>query len=203
MDRHKRSMLDHFLFFTAIIFSLTFQIIAQDALALGIPRPRPTPIPTPVPTPKPTPVPTPTPTPTPTPVPCATTGPWIDHAGNEYVITLQASNGKYVAAECGGDDVGTINANRDSAGEWETFYVSVQSNGNMSIRTTHGRYLSAEGGGGADVHANRNAFGVWETFHLEGDLIEGSVISLKTFDETHYLSARSDRNPPFVDAESS
>ncbi len=134
-------------------------------------------------------------------VPCATAGPRVDPADNEYVVTLLAYNGKYVTAECGGDDVGLIHADRDAAGEWGTFYVQRQPAGAVSIRSSHGRYLSAEGMGGDAVHANRASALSWEQFHAEGALSDGAVVSLKTPDGIHYLSARLDRDPPLVDAE--
>jgi hypothetical protein len=132
--------------------------------------------------------------------PCSTAGPLVDHDPDEYVINLQAANGKYVCAECGGDDVGLVNANRDAAGEWEMFYVRPLGNGNVSIRSSHDRFVSAELGGGTDVHANRHALGPWETFQLIGNLSEGSSISLKTTDGTHYVTANINQDPDVVNA---
>ncbi len=57
-------------------------------------------------------------------IPCITAGPKVEPTASEYVVTLKASNGKFVAAECGGDDVGILNANRVAAGEWEQYYLS-------------------------------------------------------------------------------
>ena len=132
--------------------------------------------------------------------PCSSAGPRVDATEDEYVVNLQADNGKYLAAECGGDDSGLVHADRDTAGEWEEFYVLRQPGGAVSIRSSHGRVLSAEGGGGAEVHASRASVGPWELFHLEGTLTDGAELSFKAPDDSHYLSARVDRTPPPVDA---
>ena len=122
-------------------------------------------------------------------LPCVTAGPKVDPTDSEFVVTLKASNGKFIAAECGGDDVGLLNANRDAAGEWEQYYLRPAADGTVSIRTSHGRLLSAEGGGGHELHANRTALGAWEAFKLEGTLTDGATISLKANDDQHYVSA--------------
>ena len=44
------------------------------------------------------------------------------------------------------------------------------------LRSSHGRYLSAEGDGGGDVHANRTAEGPWEEYWLDGFLFEGTAL---------------------------
>ncbi|OGQ22125.1 MAG: hypothetical protein A2138_22965 [Deltaproteobacteria bacterium RBG_16_71_12] len=116
------------------------------------------------------------------------------------MITLQAHNGLFVAAECGGDDDGVLHADRAAAGEWETFYLRPQGNGDVSIRSSHGRLWSAEGGGGGAVHANRTALGPWELFHLDGGLTDGAAIALRAVDGAHWVSARLDQTPPGVDA---
>ncbi|HUP57989.1 MAG TPA: hypothetical protein VM598_11095, partial [Bdellovibrionota bacterium] len=135
-------------------------LTSQQALALGRPKPNPTPTPTP----------TPTVTPSPVPPPCSTAGDRVDPAEDEWVVSLKADNGKYMVAECGGDDVGIVNANRDTTGGWETFYIKELGGGEASIRSNHGRYLAAESGGGEALHANRTSIGVWERFRLEGSL---------------------------------
>lgn len=122
-------------------------------------------------------------------VPCATAGPLVAPAAGEYVVTLQASSGKFVAAECGGDDDGILHANRDTAGEWENFYALPSSDGTLTLRSSHGRLLSAEGGGGAAVHANRAAVGPWEQFTLEGALKDGTLVSFVAHDGAHRVSA--------------
>src|SRR5262249_22729709 len=105
-----------------------------------------------------------------------------------------------VTAECGGDDVGIVDATSDSAGEWQTFYVRVEGGGNVSIRSSHGRNVSAELGGGEAVHANRTAVGPWELFHLDGSLVDGASIALRAPDGAHSVPTGQDLTPPIVEA---
>lgn len=166
-------------------------LISQSGFSNGIfpPKPRPTPGPTAAPTPRPSPNPG-----------CSNAGPVVGRDLDEYAVTFQANNGKFVVAECGGDDVGEVLANRANAGEWETFYLRLLTGGSVSIRTSHGRYLSAELGGGSDIHANRRTFGSWESFQLIGSLTEGAHVLLKTSNDQNFVSARVDQNPPVVNA---
>lgn len=102
------------------------------------------------------------------------------------VFTLRASNGQYVCAEMGGDDIGTVNANRDRVGPWESFTMLPQPDGRVAIRTVNGRFFCAEGGGGGDLHANRTVIGPWEHFTVVPG--EGSGIALQT-DNGHFVCA--------------
>lgn len=130
---------------------------------------------------------------------CATAAPLSPPADSEYVVTLEAANGKYVSATCGGDDVGIVTAGADTPGEFETFYLSRTSNGSVVIRSSHGRYLSAEGDGGGDVHANRIAEGPWEEYWLSGALFDGQQIGFQS-DGTHWVTARIQEMPQWVSA---
>ncbi len=208
------------IFLTSILVQLLgckgFNDLADGAAQLGSVLASPTPSPSPSaspgsgvspnpivigPTPTANPTVSPLPSPTPTPVPdCFTAGPYVERAPDEFAVTLQAANNKFVVAECGGDDVGTMHANRGSTGEWEMFYVLPQPGGKVSIRSSHGRNLSAESGGGNAVVANRKAVLSWEAFQLVGSLLEGATISLKTSDNLHYVSARIDQTLSPVDA---
>jgi hypothetical protein len=132
---------------------------------------------------------------------CTTAGPKVTPTPDETIITLTAANGKRVSATCGGDDLGVVTASAGGEGEHETFYVSTQPGGAVAIRSSHGRFLSAEGGGGAALHANRPAAGPWEQFHVQGSLVDGAMISLMTSDGAHYVSARIDETPALIDAE--
>src|SRR5438552_2326741 len=49
---------------------------------------------------------------------CASATAWLDHTPDEWVISLEADNHEYVAAECGGDDDGIVHADRAVAAEW-------------------------------------------------------------------------------------
>jgi len=170
----------------ALLFStLVFVLMSyESADALGIKLP--------FRLPKPRPTPTPPPAPTPTPEPCETAGPKVDPADDEYVVYLRAANGKYVTAICGGDDAGLMFANRDQAGEWETFYLRMLPAGRVSIRTSHGRFVAAELGGGGDIRANRWAVGEWEQYQLMGSISDGARIGFKTWNNQHFISARID-----------
>lgn len=132
---------------------------------------------------------------------CRNAGDVVAPDPSEYVVTLLAANGKYVSADCGGDDVGNVFASAGAAGDDETFYVRAQPGGQVSIRSSHGRDVSAEAAGGALVHANRTAVGPWELFALAGRISEGNAISLRAGDGVHFVSARIDQDPPLVDAE--
>jgi hypothetical protein len=123
---------------------------------------------------------------------CATAPPRTEPMPGELVLALRSRhNGKYVSAVCGGDDEGVLIADRDSPGEDGTFYVALL-DGGVNLRSSRGRYWSAELGGGAAVHANRPAGGTWEQFVLEGALAPGATLSLVTADRTHRVSVNPD-----------
>ncbi|NEP56870.1 MAG: hypothetical protein F6K31_07560 [Symploca sp. SIO2G7] len=90
---------------------------------------------------------------------------------SSFLISLIAHNGKYVCAEGGGG--GSLIANRDEIGPWETFRLIHLSNkldrtdaALVALQTHNGHYVRAEDGGGGLVVANGNAIGSWETFEL-------------------------------------
>ncbi len=184
---------------------LIVRVVSPPSLTQPNPAPSPTPAPTPKPTPQPTPAPQPAPTPTPSPTPptglCPTAGPRVSPAANEYVVTFKGVTGKYISAECGGDDVGNLYANRDSAQDWEEFYVAPLGNNTYTIRSSHGRYLSAEGGGGGQLHANRTSVGGWEKFVLQGQLKDNTTIGFRALDSKYWVTVWLNQNPPRVGAE--
>ena len=64
----------------------------------------------------------------------------------------------------------------------------------VTLRTiVASQYVTAENGGGGDVHANRAAASGWETFSLAdlngGDLVSGDLVTLATSDGAHFVSA--------------
>ena len=85
-------------------------------------------------------------------------------------VNLQAANGQYVVAE--NDGGGVVNANRDSAGPWETFELvdlnggTLDDNDPVAFRTGSGYYLQAVSGGGGTMRAIGGGTGAWETFTL-------------------------------------
>ncbi len=88
-----------------------------------------------------------------------------------FSVNLQSSNGKFVVAEGGGG--GAVNANRDVAGEWETFTLLDLDEGELefgnlvALKTSNGLFLSAIGGGG-ELVADRSVLAQWETFRIVG-----------------------------------
>ncbi len=78
-----------------------------------------------------------------------------------------------MVAENGGG--GNVNANRTSAGPWESFRLlnlegrsDFQTGDRVALQAANGQYMVAENGGGGSssgsVKANRAAVGPWETF---------------------------------------
>lgn len=124
---------------------------------------------------------------------CASAGPKVAPADDEYVVTLKAFNGEYVSAECGGDDVGNVTATAGTAGELETFYVSLHDDSTVSVRSSHGRYFSIDG---AALHASANASAANERFTLEGVLFDGTKVGFRAPDDAHWMTARLDLTPP-------
>lgn len=94
-------------------------------------------------------------------------------------------NGDYVCAE-GGSLIGAVVANRSALGPWETFTVEDAEANGHALKTAHGFYVSAEGGGGEAVHANRTAIGPWESWQFVRT--SSGHYALSTWDKQHYLS---------------
>lgn len=89
------------------------------------------------------------------------------------IVALKASNGQYVSAQGGssGSAIG-VYANRAAIGPWEKLLVVPTGAGGYALLcqgdSSHRQYyVSAEGGGGGDVHCNRTTVGPWETFSLQ------------------------------------
>ncbi len=86
-------------------------------------------------------------------------------------VNVQLGNYWYVVAESGGND--TVNVNRTSAAQWETFTIVKLSgapgnrilNGDrVALRTYYSYYVSAVNGGGTSVNAYPTSAGWAETF---------------------------------------
>src|SRR5438128_2026692 len=129
-------------------------------------------------------------------------------------VAFRAANGKFVCAENGGDNAGVVRANRDAVGPWETWTVHDLDGGAIALESSGGRFLSAEAGGGSDVHANRalstssdltipehlrTAIGPWEAFTLVGSLRD-ETIGLRTVDGEHFVCAEVDSQDPILNA---
>ncbi len=67
-------------------------------------------------------------------------------------IALRAPSG-FLSAENGGDNAGIVHVNRPQVGAWETLTVTPLEDRVIALRTVNDRYLSAEGGGGGEIHA--------------------------------------------------
>jgi len=105
----------------------------------------------------------------------------------------------YLVAEDGGG--GAVNADRRTAGLWETFTLVAADGGpaldrdRVLLRTSDGRhFLQAAAGGGGALTAAGDQAGVWETFVIEsagGDgIAAGQRVTLRTQDEPpNYITA--------------
>ncbi len=93
---------------------------------------------------------------------------WVDSAVKMITAVrrtaLKCFSGQYVCAEGGGG--GTLVADRNAVGAWETLDLLDLDNGNVAIRSANGNFVSAVNGGGAGVTVDRTAIGSWETFAL-------------------------------------
>lgn len=86
----------------------------------------------------------------------------IVYSEQHLVISLKAYNGKYVAAEGGGNDI--LIADRDEIGEWETFKINYISGDFVTLQVYNGNYVTAEPWG--YVSADRTEVGEWEIFKV-------------------------------------
>lgn len=105
-------------------------------------------------------------------------------------VSLQASNGQYMVAEEGGG--GTVNANRNSAGAWETFSLDDFNGGDLydgdqvAFQTANGSYLQAQNGGGGAFLAIGGGPWSHETFTVvllngpDGRVDDGEYIALRS-----------------------
>lgn len=84
-------------------------------------------------------------------------------------ISLKAANGKFVC--CDLDKGAILVADRDQAGDWETFTIVPQDSGRVALRTFQGTYISADQSladtrKGALI-GDREQPGEWETFTIQ------------------------------------
>jgi hypothetical protein len=108
-------------------------------------------------------------------------------------MNMKAENGKYVCAENGGglSGNGSMVANRDAIGAWETFQVVPLADGWVALKTSSGHYVCAEGGGGGAISTDRVAPGIWESFKLL-KTPDGSISSILCWDGIHIWKVRAD-----------
>jgi subtilisin family serine protease len=87
-----------------------------------------------------------------------------------WQISFRAANGQWMVAE--GNGGGSVNANRDAVGPWETFAVEDLNGGDLqdgdpvAFRTGGGWYLQAPAGGGDRFLATGTTVGSEETFTI-------------------------------------
>jgi len=114
-------------------------------------------------------------------------------------VNFQANNGQYVVAENGGG--GVVNANRASAGGWETFTLVdrngglLQSGDSVNLYTFSWWVLQAPNGGGGTLSGAGTMPHSWETFVLEkvggsggSTILNGDLVALRT-DAGYYVVA--------------
>ena len=80
----------------------------------------------------------------------------------ENQIALRSLLGGYLQAHPDG-----FMLSNPAIGEWETFTEVWWPDDRISLKSAHGTFLCAEGGGGGPVLANRTAAGDWEKFFYE------------------------------------
>ncbi len=112
----------------------------------------------------------------------------------ELTIALKANGGQYVVAEQGGGS--DLNANRPSAGVWETFTLvdlngaALEHGDRVQVKTHDGSSLSAPGDG--RLRTSRTA-GTTEQFTLEreggsGRVVNGDRLGFKTADGRYLVA---------------
>ena len=81
------------------------------------------------------------------------------------IVSLRAANNKFI---CDGDTVSRVLlADRDTAGDWETFTLILFKDNHCAIRSHTGFFVSAEIWDETEVVADRKTIGSWETFTIE------------------------------------
>lgn len=106
-------------------------------------------------------------------------------------VAFRTSGSWYVVAENGGG--GVVNANRTSAGPWETFrIVPIAPTGLtptpwVALQAQNGQWLVAENGGGGVVNANRDSVGPWEAFRTTYTFSTGAT-TFRTISTSQYLT---------------
>lgn len=93
---------------------------------------------------------------------------------NYSLVTIRASNGRYVSADA--NQGWRLYANSDSVGARELFHMEavdgnseIHSGSKVALKSTNGLYVCAENGGGTQLVANAILPREWESFVLELD----------------------------------
>ena len=99
-------------------------------------------------------------------------------------IALKTANGNYVSADGGG---GAVSATVTRLDAWEIFSIRIFSPQLVRLRSSAGRFVTAEEGGGGSLTANRTTVGLWETFSLinlsrsDRSIQTGDIIALQAW----------------------
>ncbi|AWP27812.1 glycoside hydrolase family 30 beta sandwich domain-containing protein [Paenibacillus sp. Cedars] len=112
------------------------------------------------------------------------------------VISLKASaNGKFVAAEDGGNS--PLIANRDAVGgAWESFERINLGIGNYAFKSmANGRFVAAENAGASPLIARSGSIGTWETFQVAS--VSGGV-TLRAAANSQFVSADNAGASPLI-----
>lgn len=113
-----------------------------------------------------------------------------------HTVNIQSASGHYVVAE--GNGGGAINADRTSAGPWETFVLWDFNNGQLrsgdpvAVQTGGGQFMWADGGGGSTFRAV-GGYGQYEALVVvrlagPGVISSGDAVAFRTLDG-HYVVA--------------
>lgn len=93
---------------------------------------------------------------------------WYDNVGHFGFV---ASNGKFITADR--KNGGMLVADRDLAGEWETFEIVDAGNGLYALKNTNGQFVCAHyelpGTQAAQLRADRPDVHEWEQFEIVRD----------------------------------
>jgi hypothetical protein len=85
--------------------------------------------------------------------------------GSGKIALKSLANSSFVCADQNLTNTQLI-CDRPTAGGWETFTVTNNADGTISLLASNGKYVCAENGGSTALVANRPTIGGWETFRL-------------------------------------
>jgi parallel beta-helix repeat protein len=111
------------------------------------------------------------------------------------VSFLSGANGEYVCADLNLNPAATLQANRTSAGQWESFTVVDAGNGDIGLLAqSNSKYVCADNTGTSPLIANRTSVGQWETF-TEIDAGNGNIGLLSHANSMYVCADNAGANP--------
>jgi hypothetical protein len=116
-------------------------------------------------------------------------------------IALKAANDRFVVCDLGASDAmqGSLKADREVVGPWETFQVVDLGNGRIALKADNGKYVCADRALGNVLVANRDSVSDWETFVVK--MLSNDQLSLQTLEGKYVsadLAAEGERNGTLV-----